>query len=94
MTTYFMFGKYSPEALKGVSEKRTTQALHMVKRLGGRVKDVYALLGTFDLVILADFPGTEEAMKASLALGRLTGIGFTTSPSVKVEEFDKLAAAL
>ena len=26
MSTFFMFGKYSPEALKGISSKRTTKA--------------------------------------------------------------------
>lgn len=33
-------------------------------------------------------------MKASLALSRLTGIGFTTSPAVKIEDFDKIATSL
>jgi len=37
-----------------------------------------------------DFPGVAEAMKASVALAKLTGIGFTTSPAVPIEEFDKL----
>jgi uncharacterized protein with GYD domain len=94
MATYFMFGKYSAEALKDVSEKRTTKALSIIKKLGGKVKDVYALLGSSDLVLIVDLPGTEEAMKASLALGQLTGIGFTTSPAIKVEKFDKLATTL
>lgn len=95
MATYFMFGKYSSEALKNVSEKRTTKALSLVKKLGGQVKDVYALLGgTSDLVIVVDLPGTDEAMKASLSLSQLTGIAFTTCPAVKVDEFDKLASAL
>ena len=95
MATYFMFGKYSSEALRNVSEKRTTKALSLIKKLGGQVKDVYALLGgSSDLVIIVDLPGTEEAMKASLSLSQLTGISFTTCPSVKVEQFDKLATAL
>ena len=31
-------------------------------------------------------------MQASIALTKLTGIGFTTSPAVAVDEFDKLLA--
>jgi hypothetical protein len=31
-------------------------------------------------------------MQASAALSKLTGISFTTSPAVTVEEFDKLMA--
>ncbi len=94
MATFFMFGKYTPESLKQVSEVRTTKVLHQIKKLGGRVKDVYALLGRFDLVLIVDLPSVESAMKASLILSRLTGIGFTSSPAIKVEEFDKLATAL
>jgi uncharacterized protein with GYD domain len=94
METYFMFGKYSPEAIKGISGKRTEEAVSLIKRLGGKVQDVYALLGPYDLAFVVDFPGTEEALKASLALSRLTGIGFLTSPAMKVEDFDKIATGL
>ena len=91
MQTYFLFGKYSPEALKGVSGERTEKALSLIKRLGGQVHDVYALMGPTDLVFILDFPGMAEAMQASLALSRMTGIRFSTSPAIKVEQFDKIA---
>lgn len=94
METYFMLGKYTPESLKNVSEARTTKVLSQIKKLGGRVKDVYALLGPYDLVLIVDLPDLEAAMKASLILSRLTGIGFNSSPAIKVDEFDKLATAL
>ena len=91
METYFLFGKYSAEALKEVSGKRTEEALSLIKRLGGKVHDVYALMGLTDLVFILDFPGMAEAMQASLALTRMTGIRFCTSPAIKVEDFDKIA---
>ena len=94
MSTYFMFGKYSSESLKGVSEKRTTRVLSTIKKMGGQVKDVYALLGSSDVVLIVDFPGVKEAMKASFILSQLTSIAFTTSPAIKVEEFDVLATTL
>ena len=31
-------------------------------------------------------------MQTSVALGKLTGVNFCTSPAVPVEEFDKLVA--
>ncbi len=89
-----MLGKYSPESLKSVSEARTTKVLSQIKKLGGRVKDVYALLGPYDLVLIVDLPNLEAAMKTSMILSRLTGICFTSSPAIKVQEFDKLATAL
>ncbi len=53
---------------------------------------MYATLGPNDLVMVVSFPGTHEAMQASIALMKLTGIGFTTSPAVTVDVFDKLLA--
>lgn len=94
MATFILFGKYSAEALKGVSAARTKKAAALVKKLKGRVVGMYAMLGDKDLVFVLELPGMEEALKASVGLFRLTGITFTTSPAVSVEEFDKLLAAL
>ena len=52
MATYFLFGKYSAEAVKSISPDRTEKA------------------------------------------GKLTGIAFTTSEAIAVEEFDKMTAGL
>ncbi len=90
MATYFLFGKYTHEAMKGMSPERTTEANKLIEKFGGKVKEIYALLGDIDLVIIADFPGNSEAMKASIALSKLTNISFKTAPAVSVEEFDKL----
>jgi uncharacterized protein with GYD domain len=92
MATFLMFGKYSPKSLKGASHSRTKEALDLVKQFQGHVEAMYATLGPNDLVVVATFPGTPEAMQASIALTKLTGIGFTTSPALEVEAFDKLLA--
>ena len=90
MGTFFMFGKYSLEAMKGMSPKRTDKANSLVKKFGGEVISTYALLGEQDLVLIVKLPGIEEAMKASMALSKLTGVSFTTSPAVSLEEYDKM----
>ena len=92
MATFFMFGRYTPEALKGISAKRTKDAENLVKKFGGKVESVYALLGEKDLVFICSFPGMAQAMKASVALSKRTAISFTTSPAVTVREFDRLMA--
>lgn len=94
MATYFLFGQYSRKAMQEISAERTEKAEALIQELGGKVNAVYALLGEKDLVIIADFPGTEQAMQGSAALGKLTGISFTTSPAVTVKEFDKLMAEI
>ena len=90
MPIFMMFGKYSSEALKGISPERTDKAVEVIKKNGGKVISMYAVLGEHDLVLTLDFSNSEKALAASVALNKLTGISFTTSPVVEVEKFDKL----
>jgi uncharacterized protein with GYD domain len=91
MAIFFMLGKYTPEARREISAKRTQQAIEAIKKLGGKVMDMYALLGPYDLLFCIRLPGIEDAIKASVALSALTGISFTTCPAVTVEAFDEMA---
>ncbi len=90
MPIFLMFGKYSSEALKGISSERTDRAVEVIKKNGGKVVSMYAVLGEHDLVFTLDFPDTEKALATSVALNKMTGIAFTTSPVVEVEKFDRL----
>lgn len=92
MAIFLMFGKYSSDALKGISAERTKRAREIIKKHGGKVISMYAVLGEHDLVFTLEFPETEKALAASVALNKVTGISFTTSPVVEVEKFDKLMA--
>ena len=91
MATFFMFGKYSSDAIKQISINRTEQAIDTIQKLGGETNGVYALLGEYDLLFCVKLPDVEAAMKASISLSQLTGISFQTYPAVKVEVFDRLA---
>lgn len=90
MPIFMFFGKYSSESLKGISSERTDRAVNLIKKHGGKVISMYAVLGEHDLVFTLDFPDAEKALATSVELNKLTGISFTTSPVVEVEKFDKL----
>jgi uncharacterized protein with GYD domain len=94
MATYVMIGKYSLEAMKGISTDRTDQAVALMARYGGTLRAAYAMLGQNDLLLVTDFADAQHAMQASVALARSTGIGFTTAPAVTVEEFDRLVEGI
>jgi uncharacterized protein with GYD domain len=85
-----MFGKYTPDSIEDISAQRTQNATKVIGDAGGKVVSGYALLGETDLVLIAEFPGNEQAMKASVGLARLLEISFTTSPAVSIEEFDQM----
>ena len=92
MPIYMMFGKYTTKALKEISSERTDKAVELIKKNGGKVISMYAVMGEHDLVFTLDFPDLDKALATSVELNKLTGISFTTSPVVEVEKFDKLIA--
>ncbi len=94
MQTFIMLGRYSAQSLQGMSVQRTHKAKSLIKHFGGEVETIYAMLGDWDLVVILAMPGVEEAMKAAVALTKLTGIDFTTMPAVPVETFDRLMSEL
>ena len=94
MNTFFMFGKYTEQSLRKISSERTRKAINTIQKYGGRVKSVYALLGPSDLVFIVNLPSAAQATIVSLALTKLTGISFSTSPAIPVDEFDRLAKRL
>jgi len=94
MATFFMFGRYSTEALEKVSVDRTRQVSRVIEELGGQIKGVYALLGEYDIVIIVELPRMAEAMKASIVLKRLTDISFFTAAAMPVEEFDQIVGEM
>ncbi len=90
MPIFLMFGSYSSEAIKGISSERTERARELIQENEGKIVSMYAVMGEHDLVFTIDFPDADKAMAASVALYKLTGIHFSTSPVVDVEQFDKL----
>lgn len=90
MAKFLMLGNYSVEAVKGIAAERTKKVVDIIEKSGGKAGSMYALLGTYDLAFVVDFPGIQEAMKSSVTLTKLTDISFTTFPAVAVEEFDKI----
>lgn len=91
MSKYLMLGKYSAEAVKGIKAERTKKVAAIIKKNGGKVVSMYALLGPYDLALLVDMPGNAAAMKTAISITKLTGIGFSSLPALTVEEFDRIA---
>ena len=75
-----------------MSAEHTEKAKSIIKKFGGEPISMYALLGEYDLVLIANFSGIEETMKAAVALSKLTCISFSSLPAVKVKEFDRMIA--
>jgi uncharacterized protein with GYD domain len=90
MATYFMFGKYSSEAVQQITSERTQKAVGVIEKFNGQIVAMYALLGQYDLVFIVNLPGNIEAMEVSIQITQITGISFSTSPAITVERMDSL----
>ena len=94
MATFYLFGKYTQQSINQISGDRTKKAVSAIEKLKGKVRSMDALLGEKDLVFVVELPSAKEALMASLALAKTTGIAFTTSEAIPISEFDKLAAEI
>ena len=92
MAKFVMMGRYTQASIEDISASRTARAEEVIRSHGGDTIGIYALLGAFDLMLIVDLPDVETAMRVSLELTRLTGVGFQTSPAVDVAAFDTLAS--
>jgi uncharacterized protein with GYD domain len=92
MTSFFLFGTYTQDALDGIDADRTRKAEEIITGYGGKLRSVYALLGEYDIVMIADLPGVPEAVQVSIAVTRDTGIAFTSCPALPVADFDRIAS--
>jgi len=90
MTTFIMTGRYSAEAVRRISAARTTKGARIIRQCGGKLVAAYATMGKTDLLVIVEFPGVSEAMKASVALSKATGISLATVPAITLKDFDKL----
>jgi len=90
MAKFLMLGKYSLEAIEGIKAERTKKVKEIIKKNGGKIIGMYALLGPYDLAFIVDLPSSIVATKVSVAITKLTGIGFSTLAAFSVEEFDKI----
>ena len=90
MSKFIMCGSCPPEALKEVGVGYKEKVVEVVSDCNGTIDAMYSTLGEFDLIIFADLPDVESAMNASIELNKLTGVAFSSSPAVELQELLKL----
>ncbi len=89
MQKFLLLGRYSAQGLKGASAARSKKAVAVVRKNRGRINAIFALVGNYDLAILAEFPQVPNLMRAVIGLSKLTGVTFASYPAVSLEEFDR-----
>lgn len=90
MPTYIGLFKLTDQGIKDIkaAPDRVKQAIQGAEAMGGKVIGVYAVMGEYDYVTIAEFPSDEVAMTFSLTLGSRGNVRTTTLKAFAKEEFE------
>jgi len=92
MPKYLFIGKYNTDGIRGVLAEggsgRAGAARDLVTSLGGQVEAFYYAFGENDFYLLADLPGSTEAIALSFAVGASGAMTYRTVVLLTPEELD------
>ena len=96
MPTYIELINWTDQGIRNVKESpnRLDAAKEMVMNAGGVMKDFYMTMGTYDIVIVSDFPSDEAAAAFALGAGSGGNLRSTTLKAFSESEYRKIIAAL
>lgn len=96
MPTYISLIRWTQKGIEGIkdSPSRHDMAKQAYKSVGAELKEMYMVMGQYDLVIICDVPGDETAAKLSLTLGARGNIRTETFRAFTEDEYRKIVADL
>ena len=96
MLTFITFINFTDQGIKNVkdSPKRIRAGKALLKKMGGRVKQVYLTSGDRDAVLIAEVPNGDVMAKFAMALGSLGNVRTTTVRAWSEAEFKKMVSEL
>jgi len=96
MARFVRLVKFTPEGLKNLKEipERFAKGRQYLESLGGKVIDVYAVSGPYDLVAIFEAPDPEAVMKHGLFVAQTGYVEIMTMPATPMADFLKTIGAV
>ncbi len=96
MLTFIVSINFTDQGIKNIkgSPKRMQAGKALLKKMGGRVKQVYLTSGDSDAVLIAEVPDGNVMAKFAMALGSLGNVRTKTVRAWPEAEFKKMVAEL
>ena len=93
MATFIMLMNLTDEGIKGIKDapNRRAKVEKLVGDLGGKIKSSYLTMGSYDRVLVVDFPDGESLAKFSISMGSR---GFTRTNTLRAFEDDEALAVI
>jgi uncharacterized protein with GYD domain len=91
MAYYVILSKLTDEGRKTIKQKpeRMLEVNKELEAMGIKVKEQFAVLGTYDFVNIVEAPDNETVMKMSVELGSRGSVELLTLPAIKAEDLIK-----
>jgi len=91
MARFVRLVKLTPEGKKNIKElpERFAKGRQYLESLGGKIVDVYAVSGPYDLVAVLEAPDEQAVMKHGLFVAQTGFVEIVTMPATRIEEFMK-----
>ena len=96
MATYVLLVRYTQKGIENIKETlaRHDAAAKAFKAMGAELKEMYLVMGQYDLVLVAEAPDDETITKLVLSLGSKGAIRTETLRAYTEAEYRKIIAAL
>ncbi len=96
MPTYIILGNWTDQGIRQIKDlpNRIDAAKAAAKDAGGEIKDAYMTMGSYDVVIVAEFPSDEAVATFSLGMGSRGNVRGTTLKAFPEAEVRKIIGSL
>src|SRR6266849_124988 len=96
MPTYISMLQYTQQGIQKVkdSPSRLDAARKVFEKEGAKIKDVYLVMGEYDLIFVAEAPNDEVVAKLTLMLASQGNVKSLTARAFTESEYRKLIQSL
>lgn len=96
MSNYILLMNYTQQGIEKIKDSpgRLDAARQQLEALGGKVKDFYLTMGTFDVVVVIEAPDDTTVARFVLAAGSHGNVRTTTLKAFPEAEFRQIVEAL
>jgi uncharacterized protein with GYD domain len=96
MPTYITLVRWTQQGIQNIKESsaRLDAAKQAFKAMGAELKEIYLVMGRYDLVVIGEVPNDETVAKLSLAIGATGNIRTETLRAFPEDEYLKIIADL
>ena len=94
MARFVRLVKFTPEGMRNLKElpERFAKGRQYLESLGGKIVEVYAVSGPYDLVAILEAADEKAVMKHGLFVAQTGYVDIVTMPATPIQDFMKTVA--